>query len=95
VSSFAHAHAARAAARHAVLDQAMATSRDSEGFLTLGGARLSDLASDARIGTPAYVYDLDAIAAEARALRLAFDGAAHLIAYAVERSRGRGAGRTS
>jgi diaminopimelate decarboxylase len=62
----------------------MATSRDSEGFLTLGGARLSDLASDARIGTPAYVYDLDAIAAEARALRLAFDGAAHLIAYAVK-----------
>jgi diaminopimelate decarboxylase len=35
-------------------------------------------------GTPAYVYDLCAIAAEARALRSAFDSARHLVAYAVK-----------
>jgi diaminopimelate decarboxylase len=62
----------------------MATQRDNEGKLTLGGARLVDLARDASIGTPAYVYDLDAIAAEARALDAAFDGAPHLVAYAVK-----------
>jgi diaminopimelate decarboxylase len=62
----------------------MALTRDGEGFLTLGGVRLVDLARDARIGTPAYVYDLDAIAAEARELRAAFDDARHLVAYAVK-----------
>jgi diaminopimelate decarboxylase len=50
--------------------------------LTLGGADLADLAS--ALGTPTYVYDLDAIAAEAEALRAAFDGSAHLVAYAVK-----------
>ena len=40
--------------------------------------------ADARIGTPAYVYDLDAISAEARELHAAFDSAAHLVAYAVK-----------
>ena len=34
--------------------------------------------------TPAYVYDLDAIAAEARALRAGFGAARHLCAYAVK-----------
>jgi diaminopimelate decarboxylase len=62
----------------------MATLRDEEGSLRLGGVRLEDLARDARIGTPSYVYDLTAIAAEARALEGAFDGAPHLIAYAVK-----------
>jgi diaminopimelate decarboxylase len=62
----------------------MATALDREGFLTLGGVRLIDLATDPRVGTPAYVYDLDAIAAEARELREAFDGAPHLVAYAVK-----------
>jgi diaminopimelate decarboxylase len=61
-----------------------ATKRDGEGFLTLGGVRLVDVARDPRIGTPAYVYDLDAIAAEARDLRAAFDDARHLVAYAVK-----------
>jgi diaminopimelate decarboxylase len=36
------------------------------------------------MGTPAYVYDLDAIAAEARALQAAFEAAPHLVAYAVK-----------
>jgi diaminopimelate decarboxylase len=44
--------------------------------------RLGDVAGDA--GTPTYVYDLDAIVAEARALRSAFDSARHLVAYAVK-----------
>jgi diaminopimelate decarboxylase len=70
--------------RFAVLVLAMATSRDGEGFLTLGGVRLVDLARDEGLGTPTYVYDLDAIANEARELERAFEGAPHLIAYAVK-----------
>lgn len=71
----------------------MASSRRSDGVLTLGGASLSDIARDPRFGTPAYVYDLDAIAAEARDLRAAFaldagdangPRAPHLVAYAVK-----------
>jgi diaminopimelate decarboxylase len=62
----------------------MATSRDTQGALCLGGLRLVDVARDARIGTPSYVYDLAAIEAEARALDAAFEGAPHLIAYAVK-----------
>ena len=45
---------------------------------------LLGLAREARIGTPSYVYDLGGIAAEARALTVAFDGAPHLVAYAVK-----------
>src|SRR6476469_2449699 len=62
----------------------MATARNAEGSLTLGGLRLADIASDPRVGTPSYVYDLDAIAAEARDLVRAFEGAPHLVAYAVK-----------
>jgi diaminopimelate decarboxylase len=35
-------------------------------------------------GTPAYVYDLDGMAARARSLDAAFEGTAHLVAYAVK-----------
>jgi diaminopimelate decarboxylase len=66
----------------------MATARDAEGSLTLGGVRLGNLARDPTIATPTYVYDLDAIAAEARELRAAFDGAPHLVAYAVKANSG-------
>ena len=62
----------------------MPLTRRSDGRLELGGAVLADLVQDARIGTPSYVYDLDAIAAGARALQAAFDGAPHLVAYAVK-----------
>jgi diaminopimelate decarboxylase len=62
----------------------MATTRDERGSLNLGGVRLIDLARDPRIGTPAYVYDLDGVAAEARELHAAFEGAPHLVAYAVK-----------
>lgn len=50
----------------------------------LGGVSLADIARDGRFGTPAYVYDLDAIAAEARDLQAGFDDAPHLVAYAVK-----------
>jgi diaminopimelate decarboxylase len=66
-------------------------SRRPDGTLALGGVPLAELARDPAIGTPAYVYDLDAISAEARELRAAFDGpgagearAPHLVAYAVK-----------
>src|SRR3979411_143810 len=55
---------------------------DSHGKVCLGGADLAEIASE--VGTPAYVYDLDGIAAEARALHAGFDGAPHLVAYAVK-----------
>jgi diaminopimelate decarboxylase len=58
--------------------------RNAAGQLSLGGVTLEDLARDPRIGTPAYVYDLDAIAREARDLQAAFEGAPHLVAYAVK-----------
>jgi diaminopimelate decarboxylase len=60
----------------------MTLSRDSAGFLRLGGASLAEVA--AVTGTPAYVYDLDAMAAGARALKAAFDGRPHLVAYATK-----------
>jgi diaminopimelate decarboxylase len=60
----------------------MPVSRDPSGHLVLGGVRLAAVAAHA--GTPTYVYDLDAIAVEARAMQAAFDGAAHMVAYAVK-----------
>ncbi|HZU81352.1 MAG TPA: diaminopimelate decarboxylase, partial [Polyangiaceae bacterium] len=60
----------------------MSTLRGADGVFTLGGASLESIAAQA--GTPTYVYNLDGIAAEARALRAAFDGAEHLVAYAVK-----------
>ena len=67
----------------------------AEPLASLGGAStlarrraLAEVAAGA--GTPAYVYDLDGMAAEARALDAAFDGAPHLVAYAVKaNTRGR------
>ncbi|MGH7438107.1 MAG: diaminopimelate decarboxylase [Polyangiaceae bacterium] len=60
----------------------MPASRDPSGHLLLGGASLAAIAG--QVGTPAYVYDLDGIAAEARALRAAFQDSPHLVAYAVK-----------
>ncbi len=62
----------------------MPTTRDESGRLHLGGVDLGTLARDPTVGTPAYVYDLDAMAGAARALRAAFEGAPHLVAYAVK-----------
>ena len=63
---------------------AMPASRRSDGVLVLGGVSLPDIARDRRFGTPAYVYDLDAIASEARDLQAGFGDAPHLVAYAVK-----------
>jgi diaminopimelate decarboxylase len=57
-------------------------SRDDNGRARFGGVDMAQLASV--VGTPTYVYDIDGIAAEARALHGAFDGCQHLIAYAVK-----------
>ncbi|MBK6461839.1 MAG: diaminopimelate decarboxylase [Myxococcales bacterium] len=62
----------------------MSTTRDERGRLLLGGVVLEELARSAEVGTPAYVYDLDAMDADARALTEAFEGAPHLVAYAVK-----------
>ena len=62
----------------------MPTLRRSDGVLLLGNVSLAEVARDLRFGTPAYVYDVDAIAAEGRELRAAFDQAPHLVAYAVK-----------
>jgi diaminopimelate decarboxylase len=60
----------------------MPLQREPSGALCLGGLSLAEVLLEA--GTPTYAYDLDAIAAESRSLRAAFDGAAHLVAYAVK-----------
>jgi diaminopimelate decarboxylase len=48
----------------------------------LDGVSLAQVARET--GTPAYVYALDAICAEARDLHASFDGMTHLVAYAVK-----------
>src|SRR3954467_5436650 len=50
----------------------------------LGGISLVDLLRDGAIPTPAYVYDLDAMEAEARALEEGFGDRPHLVAYAMK-----------
>ena len=62
----------------------MPASRRPDGVLALGGVSLAEIARDPRFGTPSYVYDLDAITAEARALQAGFGSAPHLVAYAVK-----------
>ena len=72
--------ARRRAARYA---GAPMLTRDERGAV-LGGAALDEILLSSGAGTPAYVYDLDAIAAEARALTAGFADTRHLIAYAVK-----------
>lgn len=70
----------------------MPFSRDESGALTLDGIELTELVH--RFGTPSYVYDLDAMALAARALNSAFEGASHLVAYAVKANAAGGVVRT-
>lgn len=56
--------------------------RDRTGLLRIGGQSLSELVRE--MNTPAYVYDVDAMTAEARALEGAFEGAPHMVAYAMK-----------
>ncbi|NUP12170.1 MAG: diaminopimelate decarboxylase [Polyangiaceae bacterium] len=60
--------------------------RAPDGDALLNGVRLEQLleTDDGRIATPAYFYDLDAIAAEVRDIRSAFGAQRHLVAYAVK-----------
>ncbi|HEX8795634.1 MAG TPA: diaminopimelate decarboxylase [Polyangiaceae bacterium] len=60
----------------------MSLTRDASGMLRLGDVALTALAQE--LGTPSYVYDLDAMAQEARALEAGFDGHPHLVCYAVK-----------
>ncbi len=60
----------------------MSLTRPSSGPLRLGDVDLSAVLREA--GSPSYVYDLDAMAGEVRALRQSFDQAPHLVAYAVK-----------
>jgi diaminopimelate decarboxylase len=60
----------------------MSPTRDSSGTLRLSGADLSEVVGGT--GTPVYVYDLGAMAEGARALRAAFEGQKHLVAYALK-----------
>ncbi|MEZ4309695.1 MAG: alanine racemase, partial [Polyangiaceae bacterium] len=69
----------------------MTFSRDDRGFALLGNVSLAALFdTPARFGappelsTPAYVYDLDAMIADADALTAGFGSAPHLVAYAVK-----------
>jgi diaminopimelate decarboxylase len=59
-------------------------SRDRDGRAVLASAPLEDLLAAAGTGTPAYVYDLDAIAAEARDMVAALADPRHEVAYAVK-----------
>jgi len=69
----------------------MSFSRDDRGSAVLGGVPLASLfdspepwGAPAELTTPAYVYDLDAMTAEARALDAGFGDAPRLIAFAVK-----------
>jgi diaminopimelate decarboxylase len=52
--------------------------------VVLGGVALDEIFRSRIARTPAYVYDLDAMAEGARALIAGFDGAPHMVAYAVK-----------
>lgn len=58
--------------------------RDTSGRAVFNGAPIEELLKAAGTGTPAYLYDLDAIAKEARELRDGYGDASHLVAYAVK-----------
>lgn len=64
--------------------QRSTTHRDENGVLCLNQTPLEGLSKVEGVGTPTYVYDLDGMAAEARAIEAAFEGAPHLVAYAVK-----------
>jgi diaminopimelate decarboxylase len=59
-------------------------SRSAQGKAVLAGAEVGALIDASGVGTPAYVYDLDAIASEASEMVAAFGDARHLVAYAVK-----------
>ncbi len=58
--------------------------RNAQGQACLGERPLSELLAESGLESPAYFYDLDAIAGEARALIAGYGGARHVIAFAVK-----------
>jgi diaminopimelate decarboxylase len=58
--------------------------RDDSGRALIGGVPVDEVLARAGAPTPAYVYDVAAMAAEARALTAGFGDAPHLVAYAVK-----------
>lgn len=58
--------------------------RDPRGTATVGGLAVDQIMATAGCGTPAYLYDLDAIRQASRALVTSFAGAPHLVAYAAK-----------
>ena len=69
----------------------MPFTRDERGSAVLGGVPLASLfdspatfGAPPSLSTPAYVYDLDAMVAEARDLDAGFGATPHLVAYAVK-----------
>ncbi|EYF04650.1 diaminopimelate decarboxylase [Chondromyces apiculatus] len=73
----------------------MPLTRNERGAALVGGVLLEDLFEPppggheaARFKTPAYVYDLDGLAASARDLAAGFGAAPHLVAYAMKACSG-------
>lgn len=58
--------------------------RDAQGRASLGGVLLADVLAHPGVSSPAYVYDVDAIVAEATSLQSGYDGHDHLVCYAVK-----------
>jgi diaminopimelate decarboxylase len=58
--------------------------RNPQGAATLGEVSIDEILAEAGCGTPAYLYDLDAIRAAARGLVQSFAGAPSLVAYAAK-----------
>jgi diaminopimelate decarboxylase len=58
--------------------------RDPQGTATVGGLAVDQILAGAGCGTPAYLYDLDAIRAAGRGLLASFAGVPHLVAYAAK-----------
>ena len=58
--------------------------RNAPGQACLGETTLSNLVAEAGQDTPIYLYDLDAIALEARSLIAGYGDARHVVAYAVK-----------
>ncbi|MES1175452.1 MAG: diaminopimelate decarboxylase [Myxococcales bacterium] len=58
--------------------------RNAQGQACLGESPLTELLRESGVETPAYFYDLDAIALEARSLIAGYGEARHVIAFAVK-----------
>jgi len=58
--------------------------RNPQGMAMVGGVTVDQILAAAGCGTPAYLYDLDAIRQAGRALLGSFGGAHHLVAYAAK-----------